>query len=143
MDTDAVFEYVQERFGYSRKMLISKVGEKEVCLARHVAAYLLVNVVGMSYPVAGRVFHRHHSTIFHSCQVVEDKITDKTLAFGFPIEVTHVERKKIRRVDKTLSDGFYMIQTKIRRCLEKHPYATMKGLIELAERLDVKENRKD
>ena len=41
---------------------------------RQVAAWLMRNVVGASYPDAGAFLARHHTTILHSCRAVDAEI---------------------------------------------------------------------
>jgi hypothetical protein len=61
--TDMVIIDACKRFGVTRNGLLGKCREKRLVSARAYAADRLVNALGYSRPKAGRVLHRHHTTI--------------------------------------------------------------------------------
>ena len=69
-----VLDVVCQTYDIRRAQLTGKAKNKEVSLARHVAAYLMREVRCMSYPEIGRILRRDHSTIIHSCKVASEQV---------------------------------------------------------------------
>ncbi len=72
--SDLVQKVVAESFGVKVSDLKSKRRTKTVVLPRQVAMYLCRTLVGSSLPETGQFFGgRDHSTVIHSCRVIEEK----------------------------------------------------------------------
>ena len=72
--SDLVQKVVAESFGVKISDLKSKRRTKTVVLPRQVAMYLCRTLVGSSLPETGQFFGgRDHSTVIHSCRVIEEK----------------------------------------------------------------------
>lgn len=65
---------------------------KAVCLPRHVAFYLLKEVLGLSLPETGRVMNRDHTTVLHGIRQIKRLILiDGELAS----DIAHLEAQLI------------------------------------------------
>jgi chromosomal replication initiator protein len=72
--SDLIQKVVAESFGVKVSDLKSKRRTKTVVLPRQVAMYLCRTLVGSSLPETGQFFGgRDHSTVIHSCRVIEEK----------------------------------------------------------------------
>lgn len=61
---------VAREFGIDRATLLSRRRARSICVPRHLAFYLCIELCGASYPEVGRVFNRDHGTIMHGYNVV-------------------------------------------------------------------------
>lgn len=76
VDAKAVKEKVANFFKVRASDLASSSRKKSIAQARHVAVYLCRKLTNMSLPQIGEHFgNREHTTIMHSCSVVEKLLT--------------------------------------------------------------------
>lgn len=63
-----------EQFNVNRHQIIGRETYASIVRARHVAIYLIREMMRVSYPKIGHVFHRDHSTILMCCRKVAEAI---------------------------------------------------------------------
>ncbi len=72
-DVERILSEVAIFYGVTAKDLRSRKRTRSMVTARHMAAYLIRDIGHKSYPEIGRELGgRDHSTIIHSCKIVED-----------------------------------------------------------------------
>ncbi len=72
---DKIFGIVGKKAGVTKEDMISDSRKKEIAAARHVATYLIYELVpDMSYPKLGKILNRNYTTCINSYQAVELKI---------------------------------------------------------------------
>jgi chromosomal replication initiator protein len=75
LSADALREAVAREWGVSVDGLVSKKRTKELTVPRHVAMYLIRDLLGASLVEIGRLFGgRDHSTVIHSVSKVEEDL---------------------------------------------------------------------
>lgn len=67
----AIVDRVARFFGRRAEHLLSRRRDQHTAWARHVATYLCRTIGAESFPAIGRRFGRDHSTVIHSCRLVE------------------------------------------------------------------------
>ena len=70
---ESIISATEKFFGLEEGALSSKKRDAQTSHARHVAIYLIRTLTKLSLPEIGRVFDRHHSTVMHSVDVVEEE----------------------------------------------------------------------
>lgn len=69
VSAEKVLKAVQKFYNISIEDIVSGKRNKEVIKPRHMAMYILYNIVGMSYPDVGRELGgKDHSTVMHGCK---------------------------------------------------------------------------
>ncbi len=68
---DRIRDVVRSEFRLSPEFdFATETRRAHVSAARHVAAYLVRELCGWSFPRIGMSFRRNHATVIHSCNVV-------------------------------------------------------------------------
>lgn len=76
-DVGLILETVAVYFGlHSIDELTSPCRRPELVAARNVAAYILYEDLGLSYPWVGRILHRHHSLVLNGHHRIREQIRD-------------------------------------------------------------------
>ena len=71
VSAEKVLKAVQKFYNVSIDDIVSQKRNKEIIRPRHVAMYILYNIVGLSYPEVGRELGgKNHSTVMHGCKTV-------------------------------------------------------------------------
>jgi chromosomal replication initiator protein len=75
LSVDKIIETVAKYFYIDTKDLVGKKRNEEFTKARHLAIYLIFNLLGLSYKKIGSYFSdRKHSSIIHSIKTIESAI---------------------------------------------------------------------
>jgi len=76
VSAEKVLKSIQKFYHIPIEDLVSRKRNKEVIKPRHVAMYILKNVVGLSYPEIGRELGgKDHTTIIHGCKAITKGIS--------------------------------------------------------------------
>jgi chromosomal replication initiator protein len=71
VSAEKVLKTIQKFYNVSIDDIVSSKRNKEIIKPRHVAMYILYNIVGLSFPEVGRELGgKDHTTIMHGCKVV-------------------------------------------------------------------------
>lgn len=71
ISAEKVLKIVQKFYNVPVEDIISTRRNKEVIKPRHVAMYILYNIVGLSFPEVGKTMGgKDHSTVMHGCKAV-------------------------------------------------------------------------
>ena len=81
---DKIFSTVYKKYGITKEEITGVRRTKEIAMARHVAAYLIRNVIEMSLPNIGKILGRDYSTVISSIEVIEKKLRNDAV---FNIEI--------------------------------------------------------
>lgn len=71
MTAEAIISTVCDEFCVTKEELLSRLRERRIVIARHMAAYLLLRKLDMTTIGAGEVLNREHSTIIYSRAKIE------------------------------------------------------------------------
>ena len=72
---EMIMQTVSDYYSVTLSELVGPTRKREVTVPRQVAIYLTREMTGMSLPQIGEVFGgRDHTTIMHSCKVMENAI---------------------------------------------------------------------
>lgn len=77
-----VQKHVREHFGISQVDLLSGRKDPSLSMPRHVAYWLSVKLTSASYPVIGRHFKKHHSSILSGARKIDRLISAKNDPWG-------------------------------------------------------------
>ncbi len=83
---DKIIAAVAHKYGFSPDELKGKKRTKELAHARHVAIYIIREMIDMSLPAIGKIFSRDHTTIMSSIDVIENKFQEDS-AFDNEIQL--------------------------------------------------------
>jgi chromosomal replication initiator protein len=75
VDASKIEETVANEFGVGTKWLYVKSNSPEYVNPRQVAMYLWKTEARRSYPWIGERFQKHHTTVMHAIQCVEDRMS--------------------------------------------------------------------
>jgi len=71
VSAEKVLKTIQKFYNVSIDDIVSSKRNKEIIKPRHVAMYILYNIVGLSFPEVGRELGgKDHTTIMHGCKAV-------------------------------------------------------------------------
>jgi len=68
-----IIRFVAQHYGVRVADLKGRTGRSSVSLPRHVAMYLIRNLLDISYPEIGKIFSKHHSSIMYAVETIEKK----------------------------------------------------------------------
>lgn len=75
VSAEKVLKIIQKFYNVSIDDIVSSKRNKEVIKPRHVAMYILYNIVGLSFPEVGRELGgKNHTTVMHGCKTVNKDI---------------------------------------------------------------------
>lgn len=135
-NVDDIFSFVRDRYGYSKGAILGKNRSRDVVEARHIAMFLVVEKCGLSYPQAGKLFRRDHSTVLAAYQKVHGNIIDGKLNLDEQITGYEPKIRHTINLDEALEDGLDLVRKKINAAFQRDPIATFAELAALARRLD-------
>ena len=76
VSAERVLKAIQKFYHVPIEDIVSKKRNREVIKPRHIAMYILKNVVGLSYPEIGRELGgKDHTTIMHGCKAITKDIS--------------------------------------------------------------------
>lgn len=71
MNIEEIITRTCDYFGITREELMSDTRKRDVALPRQIAIYSSRYMTGLTFSAIGRVFHKKHSTVLYTCDVVE------------------------------------------------------------------------
>ena len=134
MTPDEVLDWVENKFGFSKAILVGKSRNGNVVRARHSAMFLVVEKCGLSFPQTGRVFKKDHSTVLSAYHKIKGLVQDGKI----DLQINHYEPKIKNKLefDNIMDDSLEIIKQKFNRSFSKNPFDTMIALCNLAKELD-------
>lgn len=87
---DKIFTVVYRKYNVSKEDLLSSKRNKNIAQARHVAIYLIREILKMSTPSIGTVFNRDHTTVMSSIESVTKKIEKDQL---FAVDIKELKKQ--------------------------------------------------
>lgn len=76
---DRVISAVSKKYGIPDSQIRGKGRTKDIARARNIAIYVIRAITDMSFPKLGNEFGRNHTTMMHSCEVVEKDMKNNNL----------------------------------------------------------------
>jgi chromosomal replication initiator protein len=76
---DKIFSAVYNKYGVSKEEIKGKKRVKNIMWARQVAIYLIREITELSYPNIGEIVDKDHTTVMHSYEQVNKKITSSPM----------------------------------------------------------------
>ena len=90
---DRIFTAVKKTYGVTKDEIMSESRKKEIANARHVACYLIYELVpDMSYPKLGKILNRNYTTCISSCQFVDTKVKNDSV---FATEINAMKKEVV------------------------------------------------
>ena len=77
------------KYGISKEDLVSAKRNKEIANARHVAIFLIRDLIDMSFPNISKIFNRDHATIMSSYNKMQIMVQSDPI-----LEIDVAEMKK-------------------------------------------------
>ncbi|HYF37007.1 MAG TPA: helix-turn-helix domain-containing protein [Prosthecobacter sp.] len=71
---ETIQEAVSRKIGIRLPVMMGRARCAKVVLARHIAIYLSYELTGESTTAIGKAFDRHHGTVLHACESIENRI---------------------------------------------------------------------
>lgn len=139
MTPDDVLDWVENKFGHSRGIILGKARNSDVIKSRHIAMFLVVEKCGFSFPQAAKVFDKDHTTILSAYHKIKGLILDGRLDLkmnGFTPKL----RDSVK-LDNILEESLTMIKSAFNRSFAENPFDTMIVLCNLAKQLDSLEKK--
>lgn len=87
---DKIFTVVYRKYNVSKEDLLSSKRNKNIAQARHVAIYLIREIIKMSTPSIGTIFNRDHTTIMSSIEAVTKKISNDQM---FAVDIKELKKQ--------------------------------------------------
>ncbi len=79
VNAEAILVYVSKRYNISKDDIVGKKRDANIKNARHVCAYFLREIMGMTYKEIGSLLGKHHSTVIDSCNNIEGKMRENEI----------------------------------------------------------------
>ncbi len=79
VDSKAILVYVAKRYNITKDDITGKKRDANIKNARHICAYLLREIIGLTYKEIGALLGKHHSTIIDSCNNIESKMRESEM----------------------------------------------------------------
>ncbi len=73
---EVIISEVSRYFGMDESLLRGPSRSRGIVAARNIAIYLIQNITGLSTVGIGKIFERDHSTVLHSIDQVNEKLSD-------------------------------------------------------------------
>jgi chromosomal replication initiator protein len=75
-----IIRFVAHHYGVKVADLKGRDNRRSVAFPRHVAIYLIREILGLSFPEIGKLFAKHHSTVMYSVETItEERRTNPSL----------------------------------------------------------------
>lgn len=87
---DKIFTAVYNKYGIKKEDLVGPKRNKEIAAARHVAIFLIREIIEMSFPNIAKIFNRDHSTIMDS---YSKSMTSYQLNPVFSMEIDEMKKE--------------------------------------------------
>ncbi len=90
VNAEKILKYVSMRYGIKKEDITGPKRDAAVKNARHICAFLMRDMLNMTYKEIGTVLNKHHSTIMDSCLKIENNIKKSDT---FHREIDEIERE--------------------------------------------------
>ena len=90
VNAEKILKYVSMRYGIKKEDITGPKRDAAVKNARHICAYLMRDMLNLTYKEIGTILGKHHSTIMDSCLKVEGNM--KKLD-NYRKEIEEIERE--------------------------------------------------
>ena len=90
INSEKILKYVSMHCGVRKEDIVSAKRDMAIKDARHLCAYLMRNMLNMTYKEIGSVLHKHHTTIMDSCVKIENSIKEDE---AFRNEIQEIKRE--------------------------------------------------
>lgn len=107
--TESIFREVCAKYGISRDALVGRLRQRNICAARHEAAFRMIVEAGLTYPAAGRrLGGRDHTTILHSVKthVARDPDAARAWAAFCDIEADDLDARRLECIRLHFEEGW-------------------------------------
>ena len=74
VNSEKILKYISMRYEIKKEDITGSKRDSSIKNARHICAYLMRNLLNMTFKEIGTVLRKHHSTIMESCQKIEEKM---------------------------------------------------------------------
>ncbi len=79
VDSEAILNYVAKMYSVNKTDIIGKKRDTNIKNARHVCAYLLREILGLTYKEVGEILGRHHTSIIDACNNIDSRIRENEI----------------------------------------------------------------
>ena len=90
INADKILKYISLRYGVKKEDISGAKRDAAVKNARHISAFLMRDILGLTYKEIGTILNKHHSTIIESCQKMEEKLKKEE---RFSREIEEIQRE--------------------------------------------------
>lgn len=130
----AIFPYLQSKYGISKVILRSKTRDRDVSDARQIGMFLLRHKLDLSYDKIGKVFNRTHSTVSHAYRKIAGQIKDKRLDFK-DFDASDVNfHDPIIMIDASLDEALRIFKARFCRAVDMDPHGMMQDMNAVIEK---------
>lgn len=74
INSEKILKYISLRYGVKKEDITGAKRDAAIKNARHICAYLMRDMLNMTFKEIGAILRRHHSTIMDSCERIENQI---------------------------------------------------------------------
>ncbi len=90
INSDKILKYIAMRYGIKKEDITGSKRDTAIKNARHICAYLMRNLLNMTFKEIGAILRKHHSTIMDSCDKIDAKIKSSD---SFRREMESIEKE--------------------------------------------------
>lgn len=76
VNSDKILKYVSMRYGIKKEDITGPKRDASIKNARHLCAYLMRDMLNMTYKEIGAILRKHHTTVMDSCVKIENGIKE-------------------------------------------------------------------
>lgn len=85
VNSEKILKYISMRYGVKKEDITGSKRDSAIKNARHLCAFLMRDMLNMTYKEIGTILKKHHTTIIDSCEKIENNIKNNK-NFGREIE---------------------------------------------------------
>lgn len=90
VNSEKILKYVSMRYGVKKEDITGSKRDAAIKNARHLCAFLMRDILNMTYKEIGTILKKHHSTIMDSCVKIEKNIKDSE---NFSREIAEIKKE--------------------------------------------------
>lgn len=90
INSEKILKYIAMRYGVKKEDIVGPKRDAPIKNARHIAAYLMREILDMTFKEIGSILKKHHSTIMDSCDNVKKQMKESE---AFNREITEIKRE--------------------------------------------------
>ncbi len=79
VDADAILTYISKMYSVNKTDIAGKKRDANIKNARHVCAYLLREILGLTYKEVGELLGRHHTSIIDACNNIDSRARENEI----------------------------------------------------------------